>query len=74
MRKPVFGGFRPSQTQTRLYRSKLDASNFEFRKYSNYTLYVVKMKALISCMATVQLICTFVFALAKSRFSHIIGE
>ena len=35
----------------------------------NYT-YVAKTKALISCAVTAQLICAFVFAYAKSRFSH----
>ena len=29
-----------------------------------------KTKALISCAVTAQLICGFVFAYAKSRFSH----
>ena len=33
-------------------------------------MYVAKTKALISCAFTVQLICVFVFAYAKSRFSH----
>ena len=33
-------------------------------------IYVAKTKALISCMATVQLICVFVFEYAKIRFSH----
>ena len=33
-------------------------------------IYVAKTKALISCTVTAQLICTFVFAYAKSRFSH----
>ena len=33
-------------------------------------MYVVKTKALISCPLTMQLICAFVFAYAKSRFSH----
>ena len=32
--------------------------------------YVVKTKALISCAVTAQLICVFVFAYAKSSFSH----
>ena len=32
-------------------------------------MYVVKAKALISCAVTTQLICAFVFAYAKSRFS-----
>ena len=31
--------------------------------------YVAKTKALISCMVTTQLICTYVFAYTKSRFS-----
>ena len=31
---------------------------------------VAKTKALISCAVTAQLICAFVFAYAKSRFSH----
>ena len=34
------------------------------------TIHVVKTKALISCAVTAQLICVFVFASAKSRFSH----
>ena len=33
------------------------------------TFYVAKMKALISCVVTAQMICTFLFAHAKSRFS-----
>ena len=32
------------------------------------TIYVAKIKALSSCMVTVQLICTFVFAYAKAGF------
>ena len=31
---------------------------------------MAKTKALISCAVTAQLICVFVFAYAKSRFSH----
>ena len=31
---------------------------------------VAKTKALISCTVTAQLICVFVFAYAKSQFSH----
>ena len=34
------------------------------------TICVVKTKALISCAVTAQLICVFVFAYAKSRYSH----
>ena len=33
-------------------------------------MHVVKTKALISCAVTAQLICAFVVAYAKSRFSH----
>ena len=35
-----------------------------------YLNYVAKTKALIGCVVTAQLICVFVFAYAKSRFSH----
>ena len=34
------------------------------------TIFVAKTKALISCAVTAKLICGFVFAYAKSRFSH----
>ena len=33
-------------------------------------MYVAKTRALISCVVTAQLICVFVFAYAKNRFSH----
>ena len=39
----------------------------------NYTICVAKTKAVISCAVsavTAQLICVFVFAYAKIRFSH----
>ena len=36
----------------------------------DYTIYVGKTKALISCAVTVQLFCAIVFAYAKSRFYH----
>ena len=36
----------------------------------NYTVYLVKAKALISFAVTAKLICAFVLAYAKSRFSH----
>ena len=35
---------------------------------------IVKTNALISCPVTAQLICAFVFAFAKSRFSHDAAE
>ena len=70
--KTCFHGFRPGPTQTGLYshRRRLEALNFTFRKQRNCTIYVVKTKALISCTVTAQLICIFVFAYAKSKFSH----
>ena len=36
--------------------------------------YVAKTKVLVSCAVTAQLICAFVFAYAKSRFSHDMTE
>ena len=55
--------FRLGPTQTKLYmhRRWLAAGNFGFRKYRDCTIYVAKTKGLI---------CGFVFAFAKSRFSH----
>ena len=43
---------------------------FRIRKYRDCTICVAKTKVLISCAVTAQLICGFVFAYAKSRFSH----
>ena len=41
-----------------------------YRKKRDCTIYVAKTKALISFAVTAKLICVFVFAYAKSRFSH----
>ena len=41
-----------------------------FRKLRDCTIYVAKTKALISFAFNVKLICFFVFAYAKSWFSH----
>ena len=73
VRKPVFGGFRPGPTQTGLYshRRWLEAWNFELRKQRDCTIQVAKTKALISFAVTSKLICVFVFAYAKIRFSHV---
>ena len=38
--------------------------------YRNCTIRVAKTKALISFAVTAKLICVFVFAYTKSRFSH----
>ena len=71
MRKPV-RGFRTGLTQTGLYSHKrwLEAGNLGFRKKRDCSIYVAKTKGLISCAVTTQLICGFVFAYAKSLFSH----
>ena len=54
--------------QTGLYTATEDS--WRLRKKRDCTIYVSKTKVLISCMVTTQLICTFVFTHAKSRFSH----
>ena len=43
---------------------------FQIRKKRDCTIHVAKTKALISSVFIAQLICSFVFAYAKSRFSH----
>ena len=69
-------GFRPGPTQTGLYshRKWLEAWNFVFRKERDCTVRVAKMKALISFAVTAKLICVFVFAYAKIRFSHVAAQ
>ena len=66
-------GFQPGPTQTRLYshRRWLETWNFGFRKQRDCTVQVAKTKALISFAVTAKLICVFVFAYAKIRFSHV---
>ena len=68
MRKPVFGvsdqvQYKPGCTATE-DGYMLEISNLESRGI------VLSVYALISCAVTAQLICVFVFAFAKSRFSH----
>ena len=65
-------GFRPGPTQTGLcsHRRWLEACNFGFSKTKDCTIYVAKTKALIRFPVTAKLICVFVFAYAKSRFSQ----
>ena len=43
-------------------------------KYRDCTIYVVKTKAPISCAITAQLNRAFVFAYAKSMFSHDVAQ
>ena len=70
--KTCLWGFLPGSTQTGLcsHRRWLEDRNFGFRKKRDCTIFVAKTKALISCAVTTQLICTFVFTYAKSRFSY----
>ena len=60
----------PTQTGLYSHRRRLEALNFGLRKKRDCTMRVAKTKALISCAVTAQLSCVFVFAYAKSRFSH----
>ena len=70
--KTGFRCFLPCPTQTGLYshRRWLEAWKFGLRSKRNCTICVAKTKALISFAVTAKLICVFVFAYAKSRFSH----
>ena len=69
-------GFRPGPTQTGLYshRRWLETWNFGFRKQRDCTIQVAKTKALISFAVTAKLICVFVFAYAKIRFSPVAAQ
>ena len=60
-------GFRPGPTKTGMCsdRRSLEASNLGFRKKRDCPFHVAKTKAV-----TAKLICVFVFAYAKSRFSQ----
>ena len=66
-------GFRPGPTQIGLgnHRRWLEAQILEL---GSSTIHVAKTKALISCAVTAQLICGFVFAYAKIRFSHVAAQ
>ena len=53
----------PTRSDTNLVvRQRLESSDLG-------SIYIGKSKGLISCLVTVHLICTFVFAYSKSRFS-----
>ena len=47
---------------------------FRFRKQRDCTIRVAKTKSLISFAVTAKLICVFVFAYAKIRFSHVAAQ
>ena len=65
-------GFRPGRTQTGLgsHGKWLEACNFRSWKNRDCTISVATTKALIGFAVTAKLICVFVFAYAKSWFSH----
>ena len=70
MRNPVFPVATRSETNQPSQSQKI-ACGLKFQNIEVEGLYyVVKTKVLISFAATEQLICTFVFANAKNRFSQ----
>ena len=63
-------GFRPgSDTNLGVWPQEM-ARSLKYWKQRDCSIYVAKMNVLISCAVTAQLILAFVFAYAKSRFSH----
>ena len=71
-KKTCLWDFRPGPKLNGLnsHRRWLQAYKLGFRKYRDCTIYEAKTKALINYLVTTQLICAFVFAYAKSLFSH----
>ena len=72
VRKPVFGvndqvAHKPGCTAT---EDGLRLEISDLHKKRSCTIHVVKTKALISFAVTAKLICVFVFAYARGRFSH----
>ena len=63
-------GFLTRSNTNRTVQPQKMARGLKFRKKRDCTICVAKTKALISCAVTAQLICDFVFAYAKSHFSH----
>ena len=74
MTKPVFWFQTRSDTNRTVQpQSMVSGSKFwilDLNKKVHCTIYVAKIKALISFVVTEQLICGFVLAYAKSWFSH----
>ena len=69
MRKSVFEV--PTRYDTnRTVKSQKMAIGLKFRIWRSCTICVAETKALISFAFTAKLICVFVFAYTKSRFSH----
>ena len=66
MRKTVFGFLTRSDKKRAVKPQKMAKGlKFRIRKKTECTIYVEKTKALISCAATMQLICAFVFNMKK---------
>ena len=61
MRKPVFGVSDKVKYNRAVLPQRLEISDLGSRGTAIY-LYVAKIKVLISCAVTAQLICAFVFA------------
>ena len=68
--KTGFRGFRTRSNTNQAVQLQKMSGGLKFRKKRDCTIYVAKSKALISCAVTSQLILVFVFAYAKSQFSH----
>ena len=68
VRKRVFRFPTRFETNQAVLQQKM-ASSLKFQVEG--PSYVVKTKVLISCAVTEQLICAFVFAYVRSRFSHV---
>ena len=70
VRKPVFGVADKVRHKSGCTAAE-DGKWLEIglRNKRDFTIYVAKTKPLSSCAVTTQLICVFVFAYAKSRFS-----
>ena len=71
VRKPS-SGFPTSSDTNRAVQTQKMARGLKFLIQVVEGLYfmIAKAKVLISCVVTAELICIFVFAYAKSRFSH----
>ena len=71
VRKPVFGFFNLVPHNLGCTSTKI-ASGLKFRikEVEGFTIRASKTKALVSIVVTAKLICVFVYAYAKSRFSN----
>ena len=71
MRKPTFWFPTWSDTIQAVQLQKMARGlKFSIRKKMDCTIRVAKTKALINFAVTAKLICVFVFAYAKNKFSH----